>query len=156
MKQMQAYEDSLREMFEDSCHPLKSSQTTVDGGTDRTQKDHRNLQEDTSLPEISSKKTDRVAPHAEGETLVRRGKTDNEPVIADISKASFTEKLMDEVRRFNFHKMTKSAPMYTPGSEEFSPSVNLDAFIILSVLSLLTLCQLSHELNNSFFLLSFR
>lgn len=115
MKQMQAYEDSLREMFEDSCHPLKSSQTTVDGGADRTQKDHRNLQEDTSLPEISSKKTGRVAPHAEGETLVRRGKTDNEPVIADISKASFTEKLMDEVRRFNFHKMTKSAPMYTPG-----------------------------------------
>lgn len=119
MKQMKAYEDSLREMFEDSCHPLKSSQQSVDGDTHRTEKEHGNLQKDTSFPEISPKKMYTVT-HAEGETLVRREKTDNEPVIADISKASFTEKLMDELGRFDFHKMTRSAPMYTPGTEEFS------------------------------------
>ncbi|XP_037795957.1 uncharacterized protein LOC119591302 [Penaeus monodon] len=107
MKQMKAYEDSLREMFEDSCHPLKSSQQSVDGDTHRTEKEHGNLQKDTSFPEISPKKMGHTVTHAEGETLVRREKTDNEPVIADISKASFMEKFI--------HKMTRSAPMYTPG-----------------------------------------
>ncbi|XP_063612119.1 uncharacterized protein LOC134785666 [Penaeus indicus] len=116
MKTMQAYEDSLREMFEDSCHPLKSSQQTVDSDTYRSQQEHGNIQKDTSLPKNSPKKTDHIEKHAEGKTLVRRDRTDNEPVIADISKASFTEKLMGEIGRFNFHKMTKSAPMYTPGA----------------------------------------
>ncbi|XP_042889983.1 uncharacterized protein LOC122264936 [Penaeus japonicus] len=117
MKQMKAYEDSLREMFEDSCHPLKSSEKTVDDTrkSDRSQKELRDPQKDKRLSENPSKKTDHAAIRLERETLIKE-KADAEPVIADnISKESFMEKLRNEMGRFSYYKMTRSAPMYTPG-----------------------------------------